>query len=351
MAFSLEKAVAARVVLLSGEEDALRLRALHELVAFATKDDDLDLQYLDGGDSEPMTWSACAGTAPFLSERRTVVVRHLLRQEEPNVAGWKELPDSALLILVADEEVGDDTRQRKWAAIRGQWEKAVKSAGGCIEDFKTDPKQLIESIRQEVTRIGKKMTPAAADALAEMCGGSLSRSLDELEKVVLYVGDRDQIGEADVRAAAMPSREWNVYRMTDAAISGDVPEALRQLRILVGSSTKAEDAAYSRIFPTMHRQMRIIWQARAIIDAKVNPEDPPESITRLFPDALQFSKQAPFVRTKALRSARNVDHHQIAQCMALISDADCRLKGILSGYSGMETLEQMLLSMASIVKR
>src|SRR5687768_17322755 len=98
--------MSARVAMLSGDEDALRTRALQELMAAATMEDDFDLQVMDAGDSSPMEWSASAGTTPFLSSRRTVVVRHLLRLDGIDTRGWGDLPETALMILVADEEGG-----------------------------------------------------------------------------------------------------------------------------------------------------------------------------------------------------------------------------------------------------
>lgn len=350
MAFSVEKAIAFRVILLSGEEEALRSRALTELVQYATAEDDFDVETFDAGEAGPSVWSASAGTAPFLAARRTVIVRHLLRQDDVVTTGWADLPATALMILVADDEGGDESKQRRLGTVRGQWEKAVKACGGHVEEFKTNPKELLGSIQQEVTRLGKRISPQAAETLAEMCGGSLSRALGELDKLVLYVGSNDTIHDIDVRNVVVPSREWNVFKMTDAAIAGDGAEALRQLRILVGSQSKAEEAAYSRILPTLSRQLRLIWQARVIVDARADAENPPESVTRLFPDNPNLLKQAPFVRSKVMRSARSIDLDQLAVCMKLVSDADARLKGMLPSYSAMESLEQMLLQMVRAVR-
>ena len=67
------------MVLLSGSEDGLRVRGLHALLKAADPDGGLELENLEAGQHRPDAWLASAGTAPFLSERRTVVVRHLLR--------------------------------------------------------------------------------------------------------------------------------------------------------------------------------------------------------------------------------------------------------------------------------
>jgi DNA polymerase III delta subunit len=350
VAFSLDKALQSRVVLLSGDEGALRARALQEVVSSVTAEDDFDIEHFTGGESKPIEWTASAGTAPFLSERRTVLVRHLLREDEVDSVGWSSLPPFSLLVLVADEESGDESRQSRYTKLRSRWEKAVKDSKGYVEEFKISANQLNESIRQEATRLGKKLSAGAAAILTEMCGGSLSRSLEELEKVALFVGSRDQITEVDVRTVVLPSREYSVFRMTDCALAGDAAEAIRQLRILVGSTTKAEDAGISRILPTMHRQLRLIWQARTIIDAKTSIENAPESVRRQFPESVSILKQQPFVQSKAMKSARAVSLDGVAECLGILGEADCQLKGILAGYSGMETLEQMLLKMVRVVR-
>lgn len=350
MAFSIEKAFKSQIVMLSGDEDALRMRCLQDMMAAATIEDDYDLEVVDAGEIAPVQWLASAGTAPFLSSRRTVVVRHLLRRDEADLPGWESLPDTALLILVADDEPGDDSKQRTLASLRTKWESAVKSSKGTVEVFKVDAKQVVESIRQEAARLGKKMSPKAAETLSEMCGGSLSRSLDELEKIALYVGAAEQISDSDVRSVAMPSREWSVFKMVDSAIQGNAGEAVRHLRILVGNSPKAEEAAFRTILPNLQRQIRLIWQAKIILDHKSDPENLSEEVARMLPENPQWTKLAPFVKSKSLRAARSTNYDQLTECLSLVCDADSRLKGILPGYSAMETLEQMLLGMVEVLK-
>lgn len=336
--------------MLSGDEDLLRLRAIQECVKTATIEDDFDIEFAEAGVTTPSEWSATVGTTPFLSSRRCVVVRHLLRCDQIDTTGWDSLPDTAFLVLVADDETGDDSRQRSYGTVKANWEKAVGKIGGYVESFKTNPKQLVESIREEATRLGKKMSPRAAETLAEMCGFSLSRSLEELEKVTIFAGKAEQITEGDVKSAAMPSRDWNVFRMVDSAITGDGGEALRQLRILVGTATKAEEAAFGRILPTVHRQLKLIWQARAIIEAGLNAESLPDEFASRMPQNPDWMKQAPFVRKKAMQMARNTTFERLTACFELLSDTDAQVKGMLPSYNAMESLEQMLLKMIAVLR-
>jgi DNA polymerase III subunit delta len=350
MSFAVEKALKARVLMLTGDEEALRRRALNELVATAAPDrDDFDLQTFDGGTAEPGEWVAAAGTAPFLSDRRTVVVRHVLRSDEPvDLSG---VPDYGRLILVADDEIGDENRQRKFGTIRKAWEKAVNAAGGSVVAFTADTKGLSEAIRKECDSLGISITPGASQSLAEMTGGSLSRALDELEKLALYVGKGAQVRESDVRSVVMPSREWNVFRMVEAVAAGEATEALTQLRILIGSAPRPEEIAFSRILPMMSRQLRLMWQARVCVDARTTPESAPDAVAACFPDKPNIAKEPSYRSQKLLRSARSMDLERISLCLEAISVADAKLKGMLPAFSAIDTLESMLLEMVEVVRR
>lgn len=373
MRFSAEQVAGHRVIMLSGDEEALRRRGFADLIELATADGDFDLQTFEADVADPEEWIASAGTAPFLSRRRTVVVRHLLRREwekkrgkvpaneEPSDAegdaaperpskppDFSNLPESALLILVADEEPGDDTRQRRLGTIRKAWEKLVAGQGGFVADFKTNPQAMAGAIKDEAGRLGKKISDGTANSLAEMTGSNFSRAAEELEKLAVYLGSESEIRETHLRLVVIPSREYDVYKLIRSIVDGSVPEALRQLRILVGSQTKAETAAFSRILPTMSRQLRLIWQARICVERKCSPSSAPPEVLALFSEAGSIAKVASFQQQQAMQFARRMSFAGLRRCFAAVSDADARLKGLRSGFSAIDTLERMVLEMIAV---
>lgn len=340
-------------MLLSGTEDGLRIRGLHALLRAAEPEDSLELEQFEGGQRSADEWLAAAGTAPFLSERRAVVVRHLLRAgtaedalPEPH-ARLAGLPPTSLLVLVADEEGGDD---RKNARLRATWEKAVRAAKGYVEDFKVNPKSLRALLKKQVEARGKTISDRAVDTLLEMTGDSSSRALEELDKAILFAGEEDAVREADIQAVAIPSREWNVYKMVDAALAGRIGPAMHQLRVLVGSQAKAETAAFQFVLPTLSRQLRLAWQARLCVEAGTSPSNAPPPVASLFPTQPNLAKMAPWSQDQAMGLGRRLTFDQLRAMMQVVSDADARLKGLLPGFSSMETLERMLLELASTAK-
>ncbi|MHB8636234.1 MAG: DNA polymerase III subunit delta [Fimbriimonadaceae bacterium] len=339
-----------RVVMLSGDEGALRRRALAEtLKAAGVGADDLEVAHLDGS-TAPSEWLGQACTAPFLSERRVVIVRNVLRAEAPGdfAAQCAALPEYALLVLVADEEAGDDNRQARLKTTRTQWEKAVAAGAGKVEKFAVSPKEVQDAIRKEALRLDKKISERCAQLVAEMTGGSLSRAIEELEKVAIFIGAADTIREEDVRTVVMPSRDWNVFKLCDAIVRDNASDAIRQLRILVESPQRAEEAAFRSILPMLSRQFRLLWQARACIEAGTSIHNAPPDVQRGFPSRPNIGSEPPYRQSALLAGARGVTFHKLSACFSLVADADARLKGLLPAYSAMETLESAVLAMAAL---
>ena len=347
-----QKSIESPLVMISGDESALRRHALEQLlVAAEVQPDDFDLQTFEG-ETDSVEWIASAGTAPFLANRRTVIVRHLLRMDLDRVKenDFKNLPSSALLILIADEENGDEDRQRRLKSWRTAWEKLVTKAGGNVIKCDVNPKEVKDLVRAEVGKVDKKITDRALETLTEMCAGNASRALEELPKLIAYVEPEKNIQESDVKEVVMPSREWNVFKLVDSVVDGDVGESLRQLRILVGSPQKAEDAAFRNILPQLSRMLRLIWQARVCVDAGVQPANANDYIKSSFLTRPNLMTEQEFVRGKALRAARRMTLDQVGEMLQILSDADAGIKGMLASFSAMETLEQTVLKMAEVAR-
>lgn len=321
------------------------------LTAVGIEPDDFDLQYFTGDALPPYEILAAAGTVPFLAERRTVVVRNAGRMdlEQLEAKDFKNLPDHAFVILVADEEAGSEEKQRKTGRTKASLEKMVKDGGGFAHKFEANPAEAKEIVKSELHRLGKKISNPAIDLLLEMTGGSASRSLEETEKLVLFTR-AESISEQDVKAIVVPSREWNVFRVLDSVIAGEVGEALRQLQTVITNKAKVEDVAFANIFPMFSRNLRLFWQARICVEAGCNPASPPPEVLRQFPEKPNLAKEQPYMQGKFMRTAKTMTFPQIAECMAILSDADARLKGAKASFSSLDTIEQMLINMARIFR-
>ena len=349
MKWDLDKALKNKVVLFSGEEYVLRGRALSELLKAASDGDDFDSETFIADASSPSDWLASAGTTPFLSPRRMVIVRNLARADCYKDFQPKNLPASALLLLVVDEEIGEFDRQKKFEQVRRGWESAVSSNDGAVFVFKTESKDLIAAIKEEAKMLDHKINDRAAETLRDMTGGSLSRALDELHKLALF-STGSQITENDVKCVVLASPEWSVYKMVDAITRGESGEVLRQLRVVIGANPKVEEVAFRSIIPTLTNQLRLLWQARMCVEAQIDPANIPDPMVSKFPSKPNIGSDADWKQRKALHLARGMSFQTLAKCFQAVSDCDARLKGQLASFNATESLERMTLEMIQAAK-
>ncbi|MEJ5170978.1 MAG: hypothetical protein WHU10_08320 [Fimbriimonadales bacterium] len=361
------KALQHRIVLIAGEEEYPRRQFLSALLArVAPEGDDYDLEVMDAGDTAGADWLAALATLPFLSERRTVVVRNLLRQRSVESAfGPKGLtrdsvPEHGLLILVADEakpasgrdrpaDDGDDDGAGRRREGTSAWEKAVQAAGGFVFAVKSDPKTARAAVKAECDAIGLRLEPAALDLLVEMTGASLSRALEELPKLALFARPGQPIGTRDVQDLVIASSEWEVFRFVDAVLDGNATAALNQMRKLAGGSARVESEAIRSLLPVLRYQFRLLWQARTCLDRGAAPGAIPEDVRGSFPSKPNLASTGDWQRQKAFRQASRLSRDQLAGCFEALAWADGALKGQTASVSAIDALEMLTLRLIQIV--
>lgn len=343
-----------RVILISGSEDLLRLEALRAIQAVAgVGEDDFDSETVIADAKPPQDWIASVSTLPFLANRRTLFVRNLLRVDPESVPAnlLEQIPETGRLVLVADEEgSGSEDRSTKHKKALDGWIKRVtaKTVDGHHVACDVSEGQLLDEITARVKARGKKISRPAAELLTEMVGAQYSRALSELEKVLLYVGEEEQIREEHVKAAVTATREWSIWTLLDAVRDQRLGEAVRQLRILVDSPKKIESVAIATVLPQFTRYYRLLWQARVCVEHNVHPAQAPESISSMFPVQHFLPKEKPGTINRLMPQARRVQFDQIRACIEEIAEADAKLKGIDGTVDAFEILERLLMKLIAI---
>lgn len=361
MAKEKDKPYSSPAIFLAGDEPVVRAEYLKRLLShFSVPGEELEFEEFVADSLSPIEWTARAGSYPFLCERRIVVVRNVLRvdpgqewtekpksKDHPFVKELLALPATALLVLVADDENGDEDKLRRLESVSKRWSDIAKEGKAEIVAPSTDRKQVIEAVRKAAKERGKHMTLGTATLLVEMTNGGLSLGLSELEKVILYAGTSDSISDSDVKTVVAPETEYNVYQLVDAVVAGDSGAALRQLRILTSSQSKIETQVFGRILPTLARQFRIIWQARLCIEDDCRPSDPSPRVLEMLPKRPRIVDERDWAQQRAMRAARRLSLPKIQSVYSELADADARLKGMGASFSVVETLEEMVLRMSA----
>lgn len=340
----------ARAILVSGDDTAARLDCLRKLASLATAEGEMETEHVIADDRPVGDWFGSVGTAPFFSEYRTLVVRNLGRVSyDKAYAAWlRDLPETARLVLVADEESGEEDKQRRVKAAVDGWSKAVKDSGGVVLSYEVPKKEVPSLVAARAKEMGLKINRATADLLVEMVGRRADAAFAELDKLSLMVDAGETITPDHVRQMVTPDPEYNVFRLAQAVIEGSRGEALRQLNAQLGHAKDLTTEALTRVFPVLVRQVKLVWQARAAIELGVNFGHPNAALDACLLENPSLKSSPSWSQEQVVRMARKTTFKRLATCYFEVARAEAQLKGQEAGASQMETLEQMVLRMASV---
>ncbi len=347
--FDVGKALTHTCVMIASSEGYLRDEALDAL-RDALGEDAEEMSTMHGDERPFAAWIAEAGTAPFLSQRRVVVIRNLMRAGRPKDIGdiatvLKKLTPTALLVLVADDEQGDDDKQKTHERNRKEWMDVAAKGGAYVFNPTIDSGAVSAIVQDVFKRAGKQAAAKTCQLLAEMVGNNLTRATEEAEKVVLYVGRADRITENDLKEVVIVSPEWSIWKLVEAVFSGSPGTTIRELRGFLSSHKSPQDAAFRSVLPRLSAQLRFVWQARVCLDAGAyTAKSASPDVQRTWP-AKGLGSLSSWAEKKAFESARHVELEGLARCFALLSDADASIKGILPSVDTVETIERMCLAM------
>lgn len=124
------------------------------------------------------------------------------------------------------------------AAQKARWFKAIDKAGATLAFWPVEIAQLPSWIKRRFTAAGLDCTPAATQLLAERVEGNLLAAVQEIEKLKLQQRDGPIDEEAILQSVANSSR-FDVFTLTEAALSGDRARCLRVLQGLRGEGVDA----------------------------------------------------------------------------------------------------------------
>lgn len=105
--------------------------------------------------------------------------------------------------------------------------KFVSQNGKCIECSKPKNKRDITPwVMQIVKNEGKNISNENANYLIQVCGADKLMLYNELQKLVDYVGDKDEIEKADIEKVGIRTLETIIFDLTDYLGARNISKAL-----------------------------------------------------------------------------------------------------------------------------
>jgi len=179
-------------------------------------------------------WSELAsagGNLSLFADKRIIELR--LPTGKPGVKGSAAISDFVssagedLLFIVSAPKLDRNGQKAKWV-------KALEAQGGMLQIWPVGIRDLPGWINERMKRAGLQPERDAVRLIADRVEGNLLAAQQEIEKLRLLHG-AGPLSAAEADAAVANSSRFDVYKLVDAAVSGN---AARAIRILSGLRTE-----------------------------------------------------------------------------------------------------------------
>jgi DNA polymerase-3 subunit delta len=244
------------VYLLLGEEEYQKDEIISKIknITFPTPESmEFNYDVFYGDETAAETIIEVANSFPMLHEYRVVVVKKVdsLSTKCKNLlAAYAEDPATFTRIILLANKLNTTHPLYKAVAKKGM-------IGMFYPLFDNQAISWIQA--QSYHRAKKTISKHTANLLVQRIGTNLNNLSSELDKLILYVGDRTTIEEEDVMKASLDFPAENVFSLIDAIGYRKKTQALA-----IFKSLYEQGEEFLSILYLITRHFRILWQAKEL---------------------------------------------------------------------------------------
>lgn len=279
----------------------------------------------------------------FIRNLKTLYTRGAKKEEFAAIAAYFRSPNpQALIVFVADHiRIPSDPR-RMDMQDKDRFERIRETLGewcGVIELARVDEADALKWIAAETKRREITFEPDAARELADALGADMMLIANEVEKLVLYVGEKRRVTLGDVETMVLAAKQRSLYELTDAISARDQARAVSLLHGLLNASDGGEDAAIGHLYMLARtfRQMLVILE-KNVRDSRA-----------IWQALWQGFRMPPFAAEDVIRQARRYkSRRELMRALRLIARADLELRS--QPPDKRLVLERLILDLASTPK-
>jgi DNA polymerase-3 subunit delta len=201
-----------------------------------------------------------AQTLPFMGDRRLVVVKDAQKirsADAGKLAEFLKVPErSCCIVLFWNEKLRKDSRKSPLLS-------AAAAAGMTVEFRALYENELPAWVQQRVRGFSKRISLEAGKCLIQESGSNLMDLTNELEKLDLYTGARDEITVKDVEAVSGHTRLSNLNHLAEGIEGKRIEASVRIMENLI-----AEGEVPLRVLATISRIIRRLLIAKSLLEEK-----------------------------------------------------------------------------------
>lgn len=249
---------------------------------------------------------AALSTPPWLSDHRVVVVREagaLSAAQAAEIAKLVTDPPAPNVLVLASAG----------KAVPAVLSKAVKSSGGTVVD--TDPGRNARAratwLDARLRRVRVHLDAGARRRLADHVGEDAAALDPVLELLEAAYGEGARVTEQQLEPLLGAEGAAPPWALTDAIDRGDLEEAVRALRRMLGSGGRHP----LQVLATLHRHVSGLLRLDGAPDVHAAAE------------AAAVLGMSEFPARKLLEQSRRLGHERTVRAIEVVSNADADLRG------------------------
>ena len=215
---------------------------------------DFNVDIFHGDNVDPVRLVELYDSYPMMAPRRVVLLRDADRMPAPQCKALEPLvekPSETTVFVAMGAKL--DMRRRLFAQMSRQ---------GMAVEFKVPFENRLPGVIEEMAEERRlKLAPEAIERLRLYVGSQLAEMDNELEKLAIYIGDREggRVTGEDVEQLVGVSRGASVFEFIDAVGRGDRRHAVELLHSLLEQGEEPH-----RIVPLLTRHLQLLLRTQQL---------------------------------------------------------------------------------------
>ncbi|HEY5583455.1 MAG TPA: DNA polymerase III subunit delta [Ruminiclostridium sp.] len=305
------------VYLFYGAEEYLKKYYISTITKLIVEDENKELNFISfDGKTDVDSIIANCETLPMFSDKKLVIAKNsgLFKSKKGDAADTgsdkkstkdklseylENMPPYTCLILVES----DIDKRLKLV-------NAIKKYGLIVELDYQKPADLVKWVIKVFKSYNKSIEQMDASYLVENSEYSMTELLNEIEKVVNFVGDKNQIAINDIEMVCNKTIKSRIFALTDAVSEGNISKAL----ILLNDMAALKEPMQKVLFMII-RQIRMVYRIKLLRLRGVRDEL-----------AAKQMGLTPFVASKVISISKNLDISILEKAMYYSLELDESIK-------------------------
>ncbi len=318
------------IYLFTGAEEYLKKYYINTISKLLIQEDNKEFNFVssEGKTDIELLISNCE-TLPMFSDKKLVIAKNtgLFKSKKGEQAGsgsdkksgkdklsdyLEKIPPYTCLIFVETE-----------IDKRVKVVNTIKKCGLIVEMDYQKPADLVKWVLKVFKNYNKNIDQMAASYIVENSEYSMTELLNEIDKIVNFVGSKTEVSMTDIEAVCNKTIKSRIFDLTDAISEGNNSKALSLLNDMAALKEPMQKVMFMII-----RQIRMVYRIKLLRKQGIREDA-----------AAKQMGLTPFVASKVMSLSRNLDLSVLENAMYYSLELDESIKtGKISDRIAIELL-------------